>query len=256
MKNELEQPVATNEIIETENTRPSETENIGGQEYKEFETNSKDISHNPNDKFESSISQDKDADLQNFQKEEITNKESSSHGSNEKPFGKFDSADALLKAYNSLQSEFTRKCQAIASTSAENQMRPVDAYNQIKNKVDEFAETNSLAKKYESELLEKVLSIPSGNAEMAIKDAYTQVLESHFASPDQIAKSEEFLSNYIYNDEEVCDKILEKIVDKIQTANAPRVLTRSSGSAISLTPINKPANIKEAGELAKSLLKK
>ena len=255
MDKELEQPVATEEFIENKNTSPSENINLGGRDYREFETNSKDISHNPTDEFESSISQDKNANLQNFQKENIA-KENSSHGSNERPFGKFDSADALLKAYNSLQSEFTRKCQAIANASSENPVRPVDAYNEIKSRVNEFANNNSLAKKYESELLEKVLSDTSSDSMLAIKDAYTQILESHFASPDELAKSEEFLSKYIYSDDELCDKILANVVDKIQASSAPRVLTRSSGSAISLTPINKPADLKEAGELAKSLLKK
>ena len=50
--------------------------------------------------------------------EDILEQPEKNNGSNE--FGKFKDAESLLKAYNSLEAEFTKKSQKLASLESEN----------------------------------------------------------------------------------------------------------------------------------------
>ena len=67
-------------------------------------------------------------------------KQENSLGSNTN-FGKFKDAENLMKAYNNLEAEFTKKSQRLASLESENLAREKDANKRLEigKKVDEFA---------------------------------------------------------------------------------------------------------------------
>ena len=174
-----------------------------------------------------------------------------------KDYGKFASADELLKAYNSLQAEFTRKCQALnAKDSNTSSVEPLEFLQKIRQSVDEFSTSRPLAQKYAKEMLDKVISSESPQDPTSLSKAYIEVLESHFTEPENLVQDENFLSNYIYSDNALCDKIVTKYLTKLADKKTVPLVAKSSRSSVSLRQITNPQTINEAGEMARKIITK
>ncbi len=174
-----------------------------------------------------------------------------------KDYGKFASADELLKAYNSLQAEFTRKCQALnAHQSNTSSVEPLEMIQKIKQSVDEFSTSRPLAQKYAKEMMDKVISSESPLDPKSLNKAYTEVLESHFTEPENLVRDENFLSNYIFSDTALCDQIVTKYLTKLADKKTVPLVAKSSKSSVTLRQITNPQTINEAGEMARKIITK
>lgn len=165
-------------------------------------------------------------------------------------FGKFKDADSLLKAYNSLESEFTKKSQrlAVLENEKEKQEKEVAFQEQIEQRIDNFIEKFESIKPFRSALKETLINVEGASLE----EEAVRLLSNHYKSADFYANDSEFLNNYIFSNKEIKDKIVKDYLSNI-TQNSP-IKVEGKGS-ISLTPPKQPTTIKEAGYLAKSIIK-
>lgn len=167
-----------------------------------------------------------------------------------KNFGKFKDAESLLKAYNSLEAEFTKKSQKLATLESETEknQNEIKKIAEQEKRVEEFVNKFEIAKPFSSALKE---SLASG--EDNLHDKAIELISQTYKSAEFYAKDDEFLNNYIFSNQEIKDKIVKDYLSKI-TQNSP-IKVENGGGAISLTPPKMPTTIQEAGKLAKSIIK-
>ena len=171
-------------------------------------------------------------------------------GSNEN-FGKFKDAQTLLKAYNSLEAEFTKKSQKLALLETENERNKQEVSRQaeLEKRVEDFVTKFEVIKPFSSALKESLL-----NQETAtIEEEAVKILANNYKTANDYAKDGDFLNNYIFNNTEIKEKIIKDYLSKV-THNSP-IKAESGASSISLTPPRVPTTIQEAGKLAKSIIK-
>ena len=168
-----------------------------------------------------------------------------------KEFGKFKDAESLLKAYNNLEAEFTKKSQRLSMLESENVKTQNELTRQAENdkRVNEFVNKFDIVKPFSSALKE---SLTSGE-NVDLNEVALGLISKTYKTAEDYSHDDEFLNNYIFSNQEIKDKIVKDYLSKI-TQNSPIKVENGSG-AISLSPPNVPKTIKEAGRLAKSIIK-
>ena len=180
---------------------------------------------------------------------EILEQPSINNGSKE--FGKFNSAESLLKAYNSLEAEFTKKSQKLASLENETQKTQNELNKQAEQdkKIEELVSKFGFIKPFTSALKE---SLNQGE-DVDLNEVALRLISSTYKTAEDYSRDDEFLNNYIFSSQEIKDKIVKDYLSKI-TQNSP-IKVENGSSSISLTPPKVPKTISEAGNLAKSIIK-
>ena len=170
-------------------------------------------------------------------------------GSNNE-FGKFKDAESLIKAYSSLEAEFTKKSQKLAMLESEfnKEKEEQNRLAELDKQVEDFVTKFEAVKPFSSALKASLQNKDANLAEEAIK-----LLSNNYKKPEDYINDEEFLNNFIFSNKEIKDKIVKEYLSNI-TQNSPIKIDKS-GSSISLTPPKQPATILEAGKLAKSIIK-
>ena len=82
-----------------------------------------------------------------------------------------------------------------------------------------------------------------------------KLLAENYQSPENLIKNEEFLSNYVLNNEEVKTVIIKEYLSKLKSVPNVKVTTNFN-SSIPASPPNVVKTISEAGSIAKSIIKK
>lgn len=181
------------------------------------------------------------------------------------PLGKFKDANALLGAYNELQSEFTRKCQKLSDIQ-----KQLDERNQIQN-VDndkissgKFAWENNLDSflqmhKNAGEMVEDITNEIINNEDLsksddALEKAYVRVLEKNFVPHKNLAENEDFLDKYIYSNTNIKNKIINDYVSSLQDIKSPIVET-SIGQIGSVASTPKFKNLDDASKYVENMFK-
>ena len=168
-----------------------------------------------------------------------------------KSFGKFKDADSLLKAYSSLEAEFTKKSQKLAMLETENEkaQKEFSKKAEQEKRIDEFVSKFEMMKPFSSALKESL----SQDESLDVKDEAIRLIAKTYKTAEQYAQDDEFLNNFIYSNQGIKDKIVKEYLSKI-TQNSPIKVDGGSAS-ITLTPPKVPTTIQEAGTLAKSIIK-
>ncbi len=166
-------------------------------------------------------------------------------------FGKFKDVDSLLKAYNNLEAEFTKKSQKLKMLESETNKINEEKSRQadIERQVEDFVTKFDIARPFSSALKESLLT----NSEANLQDEAIRLISNNYKRAEDYASDSEFLNNYIYSNQEIKDKIVRDYLSKI-TQNSP-IKVESSASTIPLTPAKMPTTIQEAGRLAKNIIK-
>lgn len=131
--------------------------------------------------------------------------------------GKFKDADSLFVAYNNLQSDYTRKCQALSSLQ-----------KKFKEKVDEQ------------------------NPDFSQKNSDDQLEKEKLSTLEK----DTLLQEYIFSNEELKTKILTKYFDEINLPNSPKLISGDRGSGPILSPAFKPKTLEQAETLVKEMFNK
>ena len=141
-----------------------------------------------------------------------------------KSYGKFSDAESLLNAYNSLQAEFTRRCQRVKELERE--------LNAVKTNQSVLAPA-SLEETNENQGDQLDISAVSNQKETEFTGEQ---------NPNFNAFNEDFKR-----------KIIREYLNEIKRSKPEIQLTSGNGTAI-VAPPSKPKNLFEAGELAKQIL--
>lgn len=147
-------------------------------------------------------------------------------------YGKFASAEELLKGYAELEKSFTQKCQQLAALE--------------KKQVQGAQEGNDGTSAAASPSNEKAQSTTVESADTVPQSSVAQTALYGSASVSQVPTENE-LQQYLMNNPE----ILQKILQRNKPEPAPSVM--SGGGDVSLALPSRPKTIKEASMMAKAM---
>ncbi|MDR3263477.1 MAG: hypothetical protein LBT30_04125 [Clostridiales bacterium] len=208
---------------------------------------------------------------------EAVNRPTADSGGGTVSVGKFKSAETLLKAYNSLEAEFTKRSQRLKELEKTlNEPVPnVQAYTEAKDgstkqptelakpfggrgdwvkRVEEFVNNNPKARAYAADITGEILrGAVSFSDENGLLDAYHRVLARNYTEPEKLTENGEFMEKYVYNNAAVKDKIITEYLDGLKSVNLPKFVGK--GGDMTVLPPKKPKSLEEAGRLAERFLK-
>ena len=172
--------------------------------------------------------------------------------------GKFKNVDELIKAYNNLQGEFTKKCQALndilkKKDSIDNvQNTPIYELSDWQESVDRFLENYPQAKAFSKEIADVIASDKDlGYKPNSLELAFCKVLENENFRLNTLLNDNEFILKNL--NEKGKELIVKEYLSQINN-NSPALITSKGGNNIVAT-YKKPLSVNEAGELAKKLFK-
>lgn len=184
----------------------------------------------------------------------IENIDTNSEGSS---LDKFKNSDELLKAYQMLEKEFTKKCQKIKELEAFN-----DNENKSPTTVDnegvspENAKTisNISAEKTSiKDLLIKTFSVKNNHSEGVENNSHVEeVYNKNELKNNQL--DGDSLKEFIFSNEDIRNKFIENYLNEIQSQKTAPLMVNTANSNFCISPKQKPKNIKDAGEYAKEIL--
>jgi len=179
--------------------------------------------------------------------------------------GKFASSEELLKAYNSLQSEFTKKCQQLKALEARRETPPATgeadgstplyARDEWDEKVAAFVDKYPIAREYAAEISETIKSDPALAKESGCLDiALGRAVARHYRTPESMMEDGEFLEKYVYSNGKVRDKVIEDYLRELSPlGDAPKTIPHGGSAAI--IPPSRARSIEEAGAMTEKLIK-
>lgn len=161
---------------------------------------------------------------------------------------KFKSVEELEKAYNSLQKEFTKRCQKLAQLEREMSASKVETPEQWKTKVDKFFVETPDAKRFAREIAEEIskdnrLRTRSDCLEVAL----SRVLMGKYRRPEDLATDEDFLREHILGSDFVKKAVIDRYMKDLREGKPPVLISRAGQNTVA--PRNKPKTIADAGRL-------
>lgn len=182
------------------------------------------------------------------------------------PLGKFKDSDALLNAYNELQSEFTRKCQKLSEaekklqenssiqTSGGENNTVSDEFAWNKN-ISEFLQSHKNAESLVEEITDEIMiNEDLKNSPNGLEQAYMKVIEKKFTPHEELVKNQEFLEKYIYSNDEIKNKIIKEYVSSLQNIRNP-ISINNSGYNGGVATNSNFTSIEEAGKYVEKLFR-
>ena len=167
--------------------------------------------------------------------------------------GKFKDAQSLLSAYNTLQAEFTKKCQKLSALEKQEEKVIFEDENWNKE-VSTFLERYPEAKKYSKEISECILSNPDLKTKKnALELAWSGIATQKYVAPDKLIKDETFLKEYVYSNDEIKKQVLNLYMSELKSA--PPVISGGFGQQITAKPIEKISSLSDAKKIVEKLFK-
>ena len=168
------------------------------------------------------------------------------------PIGKFKSVDDLYRAYNSLQSEFTKKCQKLAEIEKEKVLLPTD--EQLNEEFKAFLLENQEAYSYADEIKAKVFADDEIKMQKRPFDTvWAGMLYEKLRSSNKA--NEPMVQNLILKDEEIKNLVIENYMKDLAQNKTPFVMSSETGERVAEVVTQKPDSFEKAKQIAISLLK-
>lgn len=167
-------------------------------------------------------------------------------------YGKFKDAKSLLEAYNSLQSEFTRKSQKLADL--QKQFDENLALSKS-DSIDEILGDSTDLEKYKKEITEilendtEISNLPNKNrvALKIIKEAENKTAN--------LLNDPDYMDKYIESNQEIKDKIITNYLSNQQNSpSSPKVISGNASNIYFSPSISTPKTLKDAGEILTKML--
>ena len=169
--------------------------------------------------------------------------------------GKFKDVESLLKAYNNLQSEFTKKCQSLNELKKQSdnvEKTPQYDKDNWQEQVDEFLKNHPTAKNHTKAIADMLASDKNtALSSISLESAYSKVLEDENKKLTFLLSDEKHIINAI------TPKMKEKIVSEYlkEVNNSMPFLISSKGGTNVVSSHKRPIDMREAGEMAKQIFK-
>lgn len=167
---------------------------------------------------------------------------------------KFKSVRELSKAYDNLQSDYTKKCQALAFFQKQIKDNKVDALPNSQNffeNFDSFLKENPNAEEFKNEIFDLVLK-NKDYTQNAINDAWSSVKSKNFKTKKELINDDEFLNSYVYNNEKIKEKIVKDYFSSINFVPSPKLISGKISQPI-VTVASKPKSLTEATKLVEDI---
>lgn len=187
--------------------------------------------------------------------------------------GKFNSPESLLEAYNNLQREFTKKCQKLSeyekqnvdntrSDTSQNEETKdiVPAFESVswRSHVADFLRENEHAKDFSKEISFEILNDPNlQKSDNMLEIAWSRVLAKNYKTPEQIATDNNFIENFVLNNEEVKKQVFSNYMNQLNSNVSPNLIGNGfrGGRSTASISTNKPNSLDDAGNLALKFFK-
>ncbi len=161
------------------------------------------------------------------------------------PIGRFKNVDELVKAYNNLQAEFTRKSQKLADLEAS--MTTND--KEIDGALQDFLSKNREAVAFANELKEHVKQSDSQD-ENAFDKAWAEILYNKLSHS---SNSKEF-QKLVLKDDELQNLVIKNYMKQLQGQKIPIVMSSNSGDRVTKAVTPNPDSFEEAKKIVLDLL--
>lgn len=167
------------------------------------------------------------------------------------PIGKFKSVDDLYHAYNSLQSEFTKKCQKLAEIEKEKTVIP--SQEQLEEGLKSFLLENQDAYSYVDEIKSRVFADEKlMTLEKPFDKAWAEMLFEKLSSPNK--ENEPLVQDLVLKDEKIKNLVIQNYVRDLNQNKSPVVLTCATGEKVAAVATSKPDTFEAAKKVAINLL--
>ena len=178
--------------------------------------------------------------------------------------GKFANSEELLKAYNHLQSEFTRKCQQLkeyegrseTSPQKEKADGPAPQYekDEWEEKVAAFVDENPIAREYATEIsriIKEDADLAKDNRCLDI--ALGKAVAKKYRTPESMIEDGDFLEKYVFSNNMIRNRVIEDYLQELSPlSGAPRTIPHGGSAAI--IPPSRARSIEEAGAMAEKMI--
>lgn len=168
-------------------------------------------------------------------------------------FGKFKDKEELLKAYENLEKEFTKRSQklkAMEKTAAETAAKP-DWEKRVEGFLNRYPVARNFLPDIEAEVSQNSDLIANENC---LEIALLNALSKSWKSPEDYATDKEFLLKSVKEDAAIRDAVIAEYIGGLFGKSAPRTISQGGAS-----PINAPrraSTIEDAGAMALGILNK
>lgn len=172
-------------------------------------------------------------------------------------YGKFSNATDLLNAYNSLESEFTRRCQKAKELERENERLKKLEKTYLDSNERVFREGKSFQEKYpETEkFLSKLYEIAAKDKDEAqgfMERAYVKYLKTELDNQNNYYESNDYVNKKVNEVSEVKDRIIREYLQNVQSSKPISRHYTGNGQGI-VTPPLKPTTLTEANVIARKI---
>ena len=185
-------------------------------------------------------------------------------GNSEEPvsLNKFKDEKSLQKAYQSLEAEFTKRCQRLKALEEENKMLKVSAETSVTPSAEQNGDDNDALKEFFIKYPEAADVIKEISAYAVGEDfgksgfmerAYVNYLKDAYDKLKKDSATEEYLLSQIEGTS-IKDEIIREYLAGVKNSNKAPVLLGEGGD-IALSPLKKPRSLREAGLLAQQIIK-
>lgn len=174
-------------------------------------------------------------------------------------FGKFSSAKDLLNAYNSLEAEFTRRCQKSKELERENErLKQAEqtskesgekVFQRGKKFQENYPETQELLP-----LLYEIAANSKDEAEGFMERAYVKYLKTELDKQRKYYQSSEYVTEKAIDNKTVQDKIIREYLLGVEASKPKSRQYLGNGQGI-VTPPLKPTTLAEATKIANEIFK-
>lgn len=160
--------------------------------------------------------------------------------------GKFKNPEELLKAYEELEKEFTKKSQRLKELEAS--LRPYESEEEWREAADKFFEKTPSAKALAKEIAGEIALDPTlKQGRDCFDKALVRVLAKVCKTPEQLMADGQFLKDYVLKSQEVREAVIDGYLQGIANALPPHTL--SGGGQSLAAPTAKPHTVREAGSM-------
>ena len=166
--------------------------------------------------------------------------------------GKFKDAESLLKAYNSLQTEFTKKSQRLSEL--ENSKTEFTREEKINKAIKQLEQDYNIAQQFSTQIKNSLQNIDAEDYSKVVKDELLKNLQQSYKTANEYISDEQFLNNYVYNNKTIRDNIIRDYLSNLTNSSPAKVMSNIS-SSILVSPPNNPSTINDTGKLAKNIIK-
>ena len=181
--------------------------------------------------------------------ESVASCQGSSSFDTDEPIGKFKTTSALLDAYNALQAEFTKKCQKISELEKEKTSKETQEGKD--ERLGKFLSANRDAQEYKDEF--KAFLENEQSDDGSLDGVWAKFVLSKLTSDEDAYLSEPIVKKYIFEDENVRNKILENYIKELNFKKPPVMISNQSGQRVAEQKPATPTSLKEAKQLVEDM---